>query len=139
MSKRVLVCDDHAPTRGLIRAMLEGDKAEKFEVVDAASGTECIKSFDGLGPFDIVLLDVKLPDMDGYQVCRALRTVDNKVPIIFVSGQGELKDYNAGREAGGDSYLVKPIVRGALRSIIALFTSLGRSQRRTPDTELTET
>jgi DNA-binding response OmpR family regulator len=139
MPKRVLVCDDHAPTRGLIRTLLENDKAEKFEVVDAATGAECIKSFDGLGPFDIVLLDVRLPDMDGYQVCRALRTVDNKVPIIFVTGQGDLKDYQAGREAGGDSYLVKPIARGALRSMIALFTSLGRNQPRTPDTELTET
>src|SRR5262245_31368216 len=138
MPKRVLVCDDHAPTRGLIRALLESDRSEKFEVVDAASGAECIKSFDGLGPFDVVLLDVRLPDMDGYQVCRALRNVDNRVPVIFVTGQGELKDYNAGREAGGDSYLVKPIARGALRSMIGLFTSLGRSRPRTPDTELTE-
>jgi two-component system response regulator ResD len=137
MPKRVLVCDDHAPTRGLIRTVLESEKGDKFEVVEAATGGDCIQHFDSLGPFDLVLLDVGLPDMDGYQVCRALRTVDNKVPIVFVTGQGELKDYNAGREAGADSYLVKPIGRAALRSMTALFTSLGRN--RPPDTELTQT
>jgi len=139
MPKRVLVCDDHAPTRALIRTLLEGEKSEKFEVVEAATGGDCIKAFDSLGPYDLVLLDVGLPDIDGYEVCRALRKVDNKVPIVFVTGQGELKDYNAGREAGADSYLVKPIARTALRSMTALFTSLGRNRPRTPDTELTET
>ena len=138
MPKRVLVCDDHAPTRTLIRALLEGDKAEKFDVVDAATGGDCIKTFDSLGPFDLVLLDVGLPDMDGYQVCRALRTVDNRVPIVFVTGQGDLKDFNAGREAGADSYLVKPISRAALKSMTALFTSLERNRPRTPDPELTK-
>jgi DNA-binding response OmpR family regulator len=135
MPKRVLVCDDHAPTRSLIRALLEAEKHEKFDVVEAATGGDCIKAFDSLGPFDLILLDVGLPDMDGYQVCRALRKVDNRVPIVFVTGQGELKDYNAGREAGADSYLVKPIARAALKSMTALFTSLERP--RTP-TELTK-
>jgi two-component system response regulator ResD len=122
-----------------VRTLLENEKPEKLDVVEAATGADCIKAFDAEGPFDLVLLDVKLPDMDGYRVCRALRTVDNHVPIIFVTGQADLKDYNAGREAGGDSYLVKPIARTALRSMIALFTSLGRSRPRTPGTELTET
>jgi CheY-like chemotaxis protein len=138
MPKRVLVCDDHAPTRSLIRALLEGEKHEKFEVVEAATGGDCIQSFDALGPFDLVLLDVGLPDMDGYQVCRALRTVDNRVPIVFVTGQSDLKDFNSGREAGADSYLVKPISRAALRSMTALFTSLERNRPRTADRELTE-
>ena len=66
---------------------------------------------------------MNLPDMDGYSVCRALRHVDKKVPIVFVTAKGDLKDYTAGREAGGDSYLVKPIARAALRSIVNLFTS----------------
>lgn len=129
MPKRVLVCEDHAPTRALIRALLEADKGEQFDIVDAPTGADCVKAFDRQGPFDLVLLDVHLPDMDGYQVCRALRSVDNRVPIVFVTGQGELKDYRAGREAGGDSYLVKPIARAALRSMVALFTSLDRNRR----------
>ncbi len=64
--------------------------------------------------------------MDGYSVCRAIRHVDAKVPVVFVTGNGDLKDYAAGREAGGDSYLVKPIGRAALRSIVNLFTSVQR-------------
>jgi DNA-binding response OmpR family regulator len=121
--KRVLVVDDHAPTRGLIRQILEADPSEPFEVVEAATGADCLKTVDRQGPFDLILLDVALPDMDGFSVCRALRTVDGMVPVVFVSGKGELRDYSAGRKAGGDSYLVKPIARGSLRSIVSLFTT----------------
>jgi CheY-like chemotaxis protein len=134
MPKRVLVCDDHSPTRALIRALLEAEKNQSFDIVEAATGGDCIQSFDGQGPFDLVLLDVGLPDMDGYTVCRALRRVDNRVPIVFVTGQGELKDFNAGRAAGADSYLVKPIARAALKSITALFTSMER-RSGAPDPE----
>lgn len=129
MSKKVLVVDDHVPTRVLIKTILEAEKSEKFEVVEAGTGTECLKEADKNGPFDLVLLDVNLPDMDGYAICRALRHVDKKVPIIFVTAKGDLKDYTAGREAGGDSYLVKPIARAALRSIVSLFTSVERANR----------
>ncbi len=129
MSKKVLVVDDHVPTRVLIKTILEAEKSEKFEVLEAGTGTECLKAADKNGPFDLVLLDVNLPDMDGYAICRALRHVDKKVPIIFVTAKGDLKDYTAGREAGGDSYLVKPIARAALRSIVNLFTSVERASR----------
>lgn len=129
MSKKVLVVDDHVPTRALIKTILEAEKSETFEVLEAGTGTECLKAADKNGPFDLVLLDVNLPDMDGYAICRALRHVDKKVPIIFVTAKGDLKDYTAGREAGGDSYLVKPIARAALRSIVNLFTSVERASR----------
>lgn len=129
MAKRVLIVDDHAPTRVLIRSILEAEKSEQFAVADAATGTDCLKAYDKNGPFDLILLDVNLPDMDGYSVCRALRHVDKQVPIVFVTAKGDLRDYAAGREAGGDSYLVKPIARAALRSIVNLFTSIERSGR----------
>lgn len=128
MAKRILVVDDHAPTRALIRSILDAEKSESFAVVEAGSGTECLKSADRHGPFDLILLDVNLPDMDGYAVCKALRTVDTSVPIVFVTAMGELKDYAAGRSAGGDSYLVKPIARASLRSIVSLFTSIARQR-----------
>jgi DNA-binding response OmpR family regulator len=129
MAKRVLCVDDHVPTRALIKTILEAEKSESFEVIEAGTGTECLKAADKQGPFDLVLLDVNLPDMDGYAVCRALRHVDKKVPIVFVTAKGDLKDYTAGREAGGDSYLVKPIARAALRSIVNLFTTIERTKR----------
>jgi DNA-binding response OmpR family regulator len=126
MPKRVLIVEDHPATRTLIRTILEADKTETYEVVEAATGTECLKAADSKGPFDLVLLDVNLPDMDGFAVCRAIRHVESRVPIVFVTAKGDLKDYAAGREAGGDSYLVKPISRAALRSIVTLFTSVER-------------
>ena len=129
MAKRVLVVDDHAPTRSLIRTVLEAEKGSTFEVVEAATGTDCLKTMDKEGPFDLVLLDVNLPDMEGYAVCKALRHVDRQVPIVFVTARGDLKHYAAGREAGGDSYLVKPIARAALRSIVTLFTTIDRGKR----------
>ena len=130
MAKRILIVDDHVPTRALIRTILEAEKTEQFEVFEAGTGTECLKSADKQGPFDLILLDVNLPDMDGYSVCRALRHVDKTNPIVFVTARGDIKDYAAGREAGGDSYLVKPIARAALRSIVGLFTSVERSKNR---------
>ena len=129
MAKRVLVVDDHVPTRSLIRTILEAEKTASFEVTEAGTGTDCLKAVDKGPEFDLILLDVNLPDMDGYEVCRALRHVDKSVPIVFVTAKGDLKDYTAGREAGADSYLVKPIARAALRSIVALFTSIERSGR----------
>ena len=128
MAKRVLIVDDHGPTRTLIRAILEAEKAGTFEVAEAGTASECLKVFEAQSPFDLVLLDVNLPDLDGYSVCRALRHVDQTVPIVFVTAKGDLKDYAAGRQAGGDSYLVKPIARAALRSIVSLFTSVERSR-----------
>jgi len=125
-NRKVLVVDDHVPTRSLIRTILEAEKSDTYEVIEAGNGTDCLKAADRNGPFDLILLDVNLPDMDGYAVCRAIRHVDAKVPIVFVTAKGDLKDYTAGRDAGGDSYLVKPIARAALRSIVSLFTSIQR-------------
>jgi CheY-like chemotaxis protein len=118
--------DDHAPTRTTIRTLLEADKNTAFEVVEAANGTDCLKVFDGKGPFDLILLYVNMPDLDGYAVCEALRRVDKDVPVVFITGQRDLTDYHSGRDAGGDSYLVKPISAAALRSTVHLFTTLSR-------------
>ena len=132
--KRVLVTDDHAPTRALIRAVLEAEKHMAFEVVEASTGMECLKAADKQGPFDLILLDVGLPDMDGYTVCRALRRVEKSVPIVFITAKSEVQDYAQGREAGADSYLAKPISRAALRSAVGLFTSMGRRSSESPKT-----
>ena len=126
--KRVLVVDDHAATRALIRGILEAEKGTTFEVVEAASGMDCLKAADGQGPFDLILLDVNMPDMDGYAVCRALRHVEKYVPIIFITAKSDVKDFVTGREAGADSYLVKPITRAHLRSVVNLFTNIERKR-----------
>ncbi len=136
--RRVLVVDDHPPTTAMLRAVLTAEKMVTFEVVEAGSGSECLRALERQGPFDLILLDVKLPDMDGFEVCRAIRRVDARIPIVFVTGQGELSDFASGREAGGDSYLVKPVNRASLRSIVLLFTNLERAARPADDTKASE-
>jgi DNA-binding response OmpR family regulator len=126
VTRKVLIVDDEAEMRALIRNMLKTDREADFQIVEAATGTDCLKATDRSGPFDLVLLDVILPDMDGYSVCRAIRHFDAHVPIVFVTGNGDLKDYAAGRQAGADSYLVKPFSKSSLRSIVHLFTSIRR-------------
>jgi len=124
--KRVLVVDDHAPTRALIKGILEAEKGVTFEIVEAGTGTECLKAVDRQGPFNLILLDVNMPDMDGYAVCRALRTVEKHVPIVFITAKSDVKDFVTGKDAGADSYLVKPISRAHLRSVVNLFTNIDR-------------
>lgn len=127
-TRSVLVVDDEAEMRTLIRNMLETDRSATFKIVEAATGTDCLKTADRSGPFDLILLDVVLPDMDGFSVCRAIRHVDANVPVVFVTARGDLKDYAAGRQAGGDSYLVKPFSKTSLRSIVHLLTSIQRGE-----------
>jgi CheY-like chemotaxis protein len=103
MAKRVLVVDDHGPTRLLIRTLLEREKAIQFDVVEAATGTDCLKAHAHQGPFDLILLDVNLPDMEA-TICRRLRSVDDAVPIVFVTASDPRTTLRAWR--GGDSYLV---------------------------------
>ena len=124
--KRVLVVDDHAPTRALIKGILEAEKGVTFEIVEAGTGTECLKAVDRQGPFNLILLDVNMPDMDGYAVCKALRTVEKHVPIVFITAKSDVKDFVTGKDAGADSYLVKPISRAHLRSVVNLFTNIDR-------------
>jgi DNA-binding response OmpR family regulator len=127
MAKRILIVDDSPPALALIRAVLEAEKYQDLSIREATTGADALKTFDRAGPFDLVLLDVGLPDLDGFTVCRALRKVDGRVPVVFITAKGELKDFAAGREAGGDSYLVKPISRAALRNLVSLFLNVQRT------------
>jgi two-component system OmpR family response regulator len=124
--KRVLIVDDHEGTRRLIRAVLESERRAPYVVEEATTGAECLRMVDTQGPFDLVLLDVNLPDMDGFAICRALRNVHDDFPIVFLSAQSDLASFQASVAAGGDSYLAKPIDRSALISAARLFTRMSR-------------
>jgi CheY-like chemotaxis protein len=128
MARRILIVDDHAPTRKTIRAMLEADKEHPVTVVEAGSGLECLVAVEKGPAPDLILLDVSMPEMDGFEACRLLRSKGNQMAIVFVTGRGELADYHTGREAGGDSYITKPVSRGMLKSLVNLFTGPGRKK-----------
>ena len=81
---------------------------EGYSVREAANGNEGLLAFDQ-GGIDLVLLDLRLPDMSGFEVCRALRS-KSIVPIIIITAQTDTVDMVAGLEAGADDYVTKPVV-----------------------------
>ena len=121
---RILVVEDDP---GIALGLEEDLTLEGYEVEVASNGELALRRAREK-TFDLILLDVMLPDMDGYSVCRALRQVNTMVAIVFVTVAGDLKDCAKGWEAGCDSYLVKPIARTALSSAVRLFTSIARAK-----------
>ncbi|WP_422016765.1 response regulator transcription factor [Roseateles sp.] len=106
--KRILIVDDHADIRRLIRMTLE---FEDYDVCEAASGEDALAMAQQMQP-DLVLLDVMMPgDLDGLAVCRRLRAggaPGGGPRIIMLSARGQASDREAGLQAGADTYLVKP-------------------------------
>lgn len=103
----VLVVDDNEPNRALAKAALE---AEDFTVLLACSGAEALSLFEERRP-DCVLLDVRMPGMDGLEVCRRLRRLPTgaAVPVIFLTASRDVDTFDAAREAGGDDFITKPV------------------------------
>ena len=106
MAIRVLVVDDEPDIRDVLKITLE---AENYEVIEAENGEEAIKLIALKTP-DLVLLDYKMPKMDGREVCRRIKKdiLLRHLPIIMVTGKGEITDKVDGIDAGADDYIVKP-------------------------------
>ena len=101
--QRILIVDDDANIAELISLYL---MKECYETMIVGDGEEALKRFPEFKP-NLVLLDLMLPGMDGYQVCRELRS-SSQVPIIMLSAKGEIFDKVLGLELGADDYLPKP-------------------------------
>lgn len=104
MSQKVLVVEDDSNIAELLRLYLQKDG---FEVSHAADGGKAVEMAREIQP-DLVLLDIMLPVMDGWQVCRELRKT-MKMPIIMLTAKGETEDKVSGLEMGADDYIVKPL------------------------------
>lgn len=103
MSERILVIDDEETTLQLIGMLLE---RRGFEVVKALNAEDGLRKAYRHQP-DLVLLDIMMPDMDGWDVCKRLREM-SEMPIIFLTARGETKDVVRGLEIGADDYIAKP-------------------------------
>jgi DNA-binding response OmpR family regulator len=103
MSRRVLLVEDDHTIRSLLRLLFEDDG---YEVREAAEGAAALNAFAS-GAIDLVLLDLRLPGMSGFDVCREIRKTSG-VPIIIVSAQHDSHDIVAGLELGADDYVTKP-------------------------------
>ena len=104
MESLLFIEDDDAIRLALSLALED----EGYSVREAPNGAEGLESFDRQ-PVDLVLLDLRLPDMSGFEVCRALRS-KSIVPIIIITAQTDTIDMVAGLEAGADDYVTKPVV-----------------------------
>lgn len=115
--RRILVVDDDAQVRGFVAGLL---RAAGYDVVTAADGAEALTCIARQRP-DVVLLDLAMPVMDGWQVLRTLRVQRVNVPLVFMSA-----GHNARLEAerhGADGYLGKPFTRAELIAAVVCFVS----------------
>jgi two-component system response regulator RegX3 len=122
----LIVEDDDAVAEPLAKGL----GREGFDVRRAADGAAALAA----APADLVLLDLGLPDMDGFEVCRALRA-RSAVPIIVLSARGEEIDRVIGLELGADDYLVKPF---GFRELLARIRAVTRRTERRPEAQLIE-
>src|SRR5688572_22255243 len=131
--KKILAVDDDSTALGALRQIL----AQKgYEVTTAGNGEDALAILSA-ATFDLVILDVAMPGMTGYEVCRTLRqdprTQDT--PVIFLTAKGLLMDMAEGEDAGSDLYLIKPVLATKLLNMVAMFlsddTPLSK-RRRTP-------
>jgi DNA-binding response OmpR family regulator len=125
---KVLVVDDEAPIRLLCRVNLE---AEGMEVLEAADGEAGLALARSERP-DVVLLDVMMPAMDGWQVAERLfeDEVTSQIPLVFLTARAELRDRARGLELGGVDYITKPFNPVELASVVeGLLERVRRGER----------
>ena len=103
MGTRILTVEDDERIRTAVRMALED---EGWEVAESDNGEDALLMF-GQQPTDVVLIDIMLPGIDGFDVCRSIRRVSD-VPIVMVTARADTHDVVAGLEAGADDYLTKP-------------------------------
>jgi DNA-binding response OmpR family regulator len=133
MAKRILVVDDEIESVKLIGLMLQ---RRGYEIAAARSGVQALDKARTESP-DLIILDVMMPDMDGYEVCRRLRAdpVTASMPIIMFTAKTMVDDKVAGFQAGADDYLTKPVHPEELASrieAVLLRTSQRRAEERPP-------
>ena len=107
MSARVLVVDDILPNVKLLEAKLA---SEYYDVLTATSGEEALEKVERDGP-DIILLDVMMPGMDGFEVCKTIKSNPTyaHIPVVMVTALTDAADRVRGLEAGADDFLSKPV------------------------------
>jgi len=104
MAKRVLIVDDSLTIRMYHKQLLT---KEGFECEEAENGMEALEKSQ-MKPYDLFLVDINMPIMDGYSFTKKLREENNLTPVVMVSTESELKDKELGYKSGASMYLVKP-------------------------------
>lgn len=113
MARSVLLVEDDPRVRRVLRLALED---EGFSITEAADGAQSLERLEEVAP-DIILLDLMLPDRDGFSICREVRRRSD-VPVIMVTARTDSHDVVAGLESGADDYVTKPLVAKELAARI---------------------
>lgn len=125
--KKILLVEDEAKMRELIRVAFKKENFETYEAVDGKQALTIVKNFH----YDIIILDIMLPEIDGWTVCREIRK-NSDIPIILLTARGEEFDKLFGFELGADDYIVKPF---SPRELVARVKALlRRSENRSAGT-----
>jgi len=123
MTKKILIVEDEPD---IVRGLTDALEFEGFEVVSTGFGKDGVRMMRERGA-DCVILDLMLPDQNGYSVCEEIRAFDALVPIIMLTARGQETDKVRGLEVGADDYVTKPFsVAELLARIKAIFRRLGR-------------
>ena len=135
MSYKILIADDEPEIRDLLRLYLEN---EKYEVVEAVNGIDALRLMDEEKP-DLIMLDIMMPQMDGYQVLKHIRE-DNNVPVIMISAKDEDSEKILGLNLGADDYIAKPFnpleVIARVNSALRRFYSFGATTETETDRKI---
>ena len=127
---QILVVDDEQMLLDMVSDALS---FAGYDVVAAADGLTALSVVRSLRP-DLVILDVNMPEPDGFQVARSLRSTDPNLPVLFLTARSDIEDLRTGFEAGGDDYLTKPFRLEELRlRVEALLRRSGRSRSSLAD------
>lgn len=127
---RILIVEDEENIRDLVKLNLE---LENFEVIATGNGRDALKLVAGQH-FDLILLDVMLPEMDGFQICEQIRLSDLQTPIIFLTAKDGSNDKIQGLKYGADDYVVKPFV---FEELLLRINNLLKRSARTPENTAT--
>ncbi|HWX24212.1 MAG TPA: response regulator [Vicinamibacteria bacterium] len=118
-TKRILAVDDDPAALGALRQiLLQGG----FEVATTTSGEDAL-AWLGTNTADLILLDVIMPGLSGYDVCARIRADPRTaaIPVIFLTAKGRAADRTQGKEAGSDLYLIKPVLATRLLNMVGVF------------------
>src|SRR5512132_745294 len=123
----ILIVDDNASARETLMAMLEG---EQYQLELAKDGFQTLQILSRSKP-DLILLDVMMPGMDGFEVCRRIRATPQlaEVPIIILTALDDRASLLTGIEAGADDFLSKPVDRYELQARVATILRLNRYRK----------
>ena len=122
--KKILVVDDEAKIRSIIRKYGE---FEGYEIDEASDGMEAVEKVKADDEYDVIIMDVMMPELDGFSACSAIKEIKD-IPVIMLSARGEEYDRIHGFEAGVDDYVVKPFSPKELMMRVNVVTSRRQAQ-----------